>query len=408
MKKLAGILSLVFVITSLFGTFAFAAADDEVNIPDPKLKAALLSSGFNTTNDNKMTEAEMKAVTYLPLSDMGITDLTGIEKCTKLYKIDISGNKIQSLEPLGKLKYASLVEIDAVGCGITDLTPIKDLGTREYKSGTNIVCPNFNFADNEITDISPLAVVSNEKYPKIITKLNLSGNKVADLSPLATITTLEKLEVADTDVTDISVVKSLTNLSYLDISKTDVSDISAVADCTMLESFIASKTKVTSVAPLANLENIIMLHLDGNKITDLPTIAKFMNSDVEFKYINTNDYYTTYAATKLYEAKKGTKSVASLKKNRDLIYLGVAGSRFYVAYEGKIGYVNKTATKVEFDKYLKRKAKKAIVAVKKPNSKKKTKVKFKKNKKITLEAQVGNYYKVANKNAWVAASWVKK
>lgn len=409
MKKTARILALVFVVTALFGNFTYAANNDEVNIPDPILKQVLLNSGFNTDNDNKMTEAEMKAVDYLPVPDMGIKDLTGLEYCTNnLYKIDISGNPITSIEPLRKLKYAPLVEIDAVGCQISDISPLTDLGRKQKEVGTNIILPKFNFANNKITDISPLAVVSDPKYPKLITQLNLSGNQISDISALGQIPSLEKVEISDNNIIDISAVGSLPKLAYLDISGNQVSDISAVSKCTELMTFIANNTAVTSLAPLASIPSIIQVHVTGNKIADLSAVSNLLNSDVDFRLVDTDDIYSTFAKTKLYKAKKGTAAVTTLKKNLDLIYLGKAGSRFYVAYEGKIGYVKKDAIKIEFDQYLKKKAKKAIVAVKKPNSKKKTKVKFKKNKKITFEAQVGNYYKVLDKNAWVKSNLLKK
>ena len=75
--------------------------------------------------------------------------------------------------------------------------------------------PDLDLSNNQITDISPLAGLTNLTNFGL---LNLGRNKISDLSPLAGLTNLERLNLSYNQISDLSPLKGLTNLKSLDLS----------------------------------------------------------------------------------------------------------------------------------------------------------------------------------------------
>ena len=61
--------------------------------------------------------------------------------------------------------------------------------------------------NNEVTDISPLASLTN------LSRLDLTGNEISDLSPLASLTNLTKLTLTGNEISDLSPLSALTGLT---------------------------------------------------------------------------------------------------------------------------------------------------------------------------------------------------
>ncbi|MCL1831844.1 MAG: leucine-rich repeat domain-containing protein [Oscillospiraceae bacterium] len=101
---------------------------------------------------------------------------------------------------------------------------------------------------NDITDLSPLAALTNLKF------LVLENNEIADLSPLAGLTALEELDLYGNPVTDLSPLSGLSKLDDLDISGTLVSDLSPLYGLKKLTWLWATST------PNLTLEEIQAFH----------------------------------------------------------------------------------------------------------------------------------------------------
>ena len=83
---------------------------------------------------------------------------------------------------------------------------IDDLTGIEYC--TNLL--NLDLSGNQLADISPLETLTG------LRSLNLSNNRISDISPLKSLTILESLDLSQNTLGDITPLTYLTNLSSLD------------------------------------------------------------------------------------------------------------------------------------------------------------------------------------------------
>jgi internalin A len=105
------------------------------------------------TDDCRVADSRLRALTVLDLSNNQISDVQPLASLNNLTKLDLSKNQINDLHPL-----VTLHSLTALGLN-----------------------------GNQISDISPLA-----SFVKL-TVLNLSKNKISDIKPLAILNTLTDL-----------------------------------------------------------------------------------------------------------------------------------------------------------------------------------------------------------------------
>lgn len=148
-----------------------------INIPDKNLKKMLVKAVGSTNNE--VTAEQLKTVTELTkLSadpNLQIRDLTGIEYCVNLRKLDLSYQKFQDVSPLKKL------------------TKLEEL--------------------------------------------NLSYDPITNISELKTLTSLQKLVVIGVEDTQTgySFLSNLTNLTFLNASTCRIKDVSFITSLTKLK-----------------------------------------------------------------------------------------------------------------------------------------------------------------------------
>jgi Leucine-rich repeat (LRR) protein len=116
--------------------------------------------------------------------------------------------------------------------------------------------------DNNITDISPLAGLTN------LTELDLEVNKISDITPLDALTNLSKLYLWDNNVSDISPLAGLTNLTELSLWGNNISDITPLAGLTNLSKLSLAENIVSDISPLAGLTNLTELYLADNDLSE--------------------------------------------------------------------------------------------------------------------------------------------
>lgn len=108
---------------------------------------------------------ELLKINELNARGMGIKDISGLEYCENLVKLDLRDNAITSISPLRNLK--NLVWLDLANNKITDITPIAGLLKLQYL--------DLSGDDNDIRDWSPL--VANVQAG------GLGGGDTVTLSP---------------------------------------------------------------------------------------------------------------------------------------------------------------------------------------------------------------------------------
>jgi hypothetical protein len=158
-------LLILLCLLSLLLPASVAVADGPVNIPDPYLEA-IIRGLIGKPVPEEILQSDLEAIITLPASSSGITDLTGLEYCTNLEKLNIALNQISNLSPLANL--TSLTWLWAQANQITDLSPLSNLISLEH----------IELYNNSISDISALSNLTNLNW------LWLHANQISDLSPL--------------------------------------------------------------------------------------------------------------------------------------------------------------------------------------------------------------------------------
>ena len=181
---------------------------------EPALKNKLIEQGIDIDKDGILTQYEMQCIEdYLHgpngdgitfnLENAGITNISGLEYCSIISRLDLSGNQITDIAPLTKCgglnsldisnnkitsldgieKCHNLKYIYASNNQIKDITPIGKLhfmtvNLLDYAYEWGMRWVNVNLANNQIEDITPVKDFLN------IGELDLSGNQIKDISPL--------------------------------------------------------------------------------------------------------------------------------------------------------------------------------------------------------------------------------
>ena len=162
-------------------------------------------------------------VTELDLSGLGISDISVLNRCTRLQKLDLSDNKISYIRALDGMN--SLTSLDLSGNRLSNVSAISGLTGLTY----------LNLDNNTVTDLSPLSSLVG------LTELYVSGNPIYHgQDTLASLTSLQKLSLQNANWQDRYMAYIPTaNLTELNISSNNQLNQSAVTD------FISSNTGCT-------------------------------------------------------------------------------------------------------------------------------------------------------------------
>lgn len=96
--------------------------------------------------------------------------------------------------------------------------------------------------------------------------LALANNQITDISPLAGLSNLQVLLLGSNQVTDIPPLSALTNLRYLWLDNNQISDISPLAGPGNLQMLVLGRNRISDLSPLAKLANLQDLALNHNEI----------------------------------------------------------------------------------------------------------------------------------------------
>jgi len=216
-------LCLMLILVPLATTFPVAASSnlDDI-IPDDNLRAAIRDKLNQPYGD--LFSTDLQSITTMDVSDRGISDITGLEFCINLGRIDLSNNSIGSLDTLAlmhdPLTGTKLREVNLANNLITDITPLQALNQIEI----------LNLSGNRIQDIAAFYREAGSHRVRI---LNLSGNQISDLSPLSRLSEISILILSDNLISDISPLTEINGLAIGDsvdlygnpLSETSINEI---------------------------------------------------------------------------------------------------------------------------------------------------------------------------------------
>ena len=198
--------------------------DEEVTFGDANVEARLIAMGVETNEHGKMTRRTLYDATVdkedgtminrLDFDNMGIRSLSGFEYLGELQELILTNNSITDITPLRYL--ANLKELNLSHNHITDISPLsKYIGSSSMGDRTL----NYNFAFNNISDISPIGDWD------IITRSDVSyyygpGMVYRNVS----------IDLAENNISSIAGVENWKNIQWLDLASNNISDISNLAN----------------------------------------------------------------------------------------------------------------------------------------------------------------------------------
>ena len=249
--------------------------------------------------------ASLTNLTTLNLSDNNISDISPLAGLTNLTRLYIVGNNISDISALAGLVNLTeirldrnpiadtsalclliaqnpnlFVDIEIEGCvDIPDPNLRAAVETALGKAAGDIITvadmetlTQFSERGRRISDLTGLEFATN-----LTLILNLRDNNISDISPLANLTNLEVLLLEGNKISDISPLSGLTNLKTLDLGDNAISDLSPLANLTNLKTLRLRNNVISDIASLVGLTNLAYLWLDGNAISNISAVAELTN-----------------------------------------------------------------------------------------------------------------------------------
>ncbi len=210
----------------------------------------------------------------LDLKGNRITDLTPLGSLTKLKKLDISKNftllsgdreKGLNLAPLKSL--VLLEELNASGNMITDISPLAGLACLEILDVQN----------NRLTDISSLSTCIGIESLNIASNYHIDGTTmneqgIADVGCVANMPNLHTLVACNNIITTLEGVEKLTKLTYVDVTQNYLMNLTSLAGCTALQTLLVENNNLLDLKALAGHPNLEVLNVRVNRIHYVPEI----------------------------------------------------------------------------------------------------------------------------------------
>lgn len=251
--------------------------------------------------------SDLQQLTSFSARVCGISDISEIVYFTNLETLDLKGNRITDLTPLGSLTKLKKLDISK---NFTLLSGDREKGLNLAPLKSLVLLEELNASGNMITDISPLAGLACLKV------LDVQNNRLTDISPLATCVGIESLNIAsnyhinnstmneqgisdvgcvenmlnlhtliaaNNVITTLEGVEKLTKLTYVDVTQNYLMNLTPLAGCTALKTLQAENNNLLDLKALAGHPGLEVLNVRINRIHYVPEILT-MPSLKEFQY----------------------------------------------------------------------------------------------------------------------------
>lgn len=249
------------LFTIALSVIGFGATAQDVNIPDANFKAYLVGNPLiNTNSDTEIQVSEAAAFTgNIFGTNLGITDLTGVEAFTSIEGLYVRDNNLGSFDVSA---CTALTYLDCQNTGISTL----DISANTALGG--ITCSMNNLTSLDVSTNTALTAINCSNND--ITSLDVTNN------PLLSNFSCDNNDIASLDVSNC------TNLLYFVCHYNNLTSID-VSNCTPLSWFSCSGNAISTL----DLSNNIAL---GNLYcaqTDLTMLDLAVNTTLQA--INASD-----------------------------------------------------------------------------------------------------------------------
>ena len=217
-----------------------------------------------------ITSTDMLDLYLLSISELGVTDLTGLEYAQGLAEFTLARENVKSLEPLKNL--ASLERFSLRYSEIEEL-PI------EFSQDVNL--NHVSIVNTQINDVTFLTHMTNVDH------LTMTDAGITDISALENLNNVQQLNLRGNDIEDISSLAGMNNLEILNLQHNNVSDISPLEGLEKLYDLVLSFNPVYNLKAIESLPSlsVLVIHLDHevkHLIFDQVEVLKNMGIDVEY------------------------------------------------------------------------------------------------------------------------------
>ncbi len=275
MKQINHILKNAIRFTScvlLFISTLHINAQTTVAIPDANFRAKLMSSYPSVMTGNQLNIAAAKNFTSdLIFTYSNISDLTGIQYFTSVFKIDASNNNLTTIPDISattSLQYlflnnnkltqlpnlstlVNLLQLQAFNNKLTSLPALNNLKSLDQLYITT----------NSLTSFPDISNLTQIRY------LIIGDNPFGSLPDFSPNTNLLELHVHETNISEIKGLASLTKLTRLYCWQNNISDLSALSGNTTLIGFYAFSNNLSALPTLTNKPNLNDVEVANNKLT---------------------------------------------------------------------------------------------------------------------------------------------
>lgn len=249
------------------------------------LTKEIVEMGFHSLGKHPVWQKH--AYLGLNVPSMQLSKIDYLSNCKSLMYLDVSNNKIESLNILSELPM--LVQLNASSNNITDCLdyqpPLCDENNMwaDGQNSTGSMLTLVNLSSNYISVLNDLShhayieclLLRKNYISKINGFSNLQFLKVLDLSynNIQVIEGLDNLNINElnlegNNITSLTGLASLSRLTALNVSKNNISNITPLAACRRLESLdirynnVATIRQAELLAP--NMEYLSYLYAEGN------------------------------------------------------------------------------------------------------------------------------------------------
>ena len=213
-----------------------------------------------------LKKEDLEKLKELVANDKEIVDLTGLEFCTNLTKLDLGSNKIVDCSPLSELN--NLKELNL------SVNPIEDFSFLSKLSSVQELALNLA----ELKDLSSFRNLSK------LRDLNIGHNRIIDLTGISDCKELVNLNLNANGIADLAILKpiqNLPNLSSLHLSHNPINNLQPLNEMKNLHSQITNlhlnSTEIKDLTMLKQFRNLVWLSLDNNGIADLSFVSGLSN-----------------------------------------------------------------------------------------------------------------------------------
>lgn len=242
------------VVILVFG--CKAALGNTIVLPDTNFRNVLLANYPSVMSGNNLDIAAANSFPYdLFLNNANISDLTGIEYFTSVFKIDASANNLTTLPDLSgntNLKYLYL-----------NYNKLSDVGF--LVNNTNL--HQIQLFNNQLTHFPALPGFTQ------LQQLFLSNNKISTIDDVSSLVNLLDLQIGNNLLDSLPDLSKNTNLLSLHFHKNKIKDVSDLMYLPKLETVYCWSNEIADLSAINNNTTLKTLVAFDNNLKELPILS---------------------------------------------------------------------------------------------------------------------------------------